>query len=205
MARCGRSCPYHWHDEDCEYCSARGDEVIDLKNYSYDTCPYYQEYQAQRGLQKTGSSSGGENSGCGCGLLLLIIIAAVFFLFTRSCTDGRTDSTNHAEQVEDSAGETADASDAQNSGFVFPNSSTELIEQQEAENLSDRDLIYAINEIYARHGYIFQSTEIREYYEQFSWYTGEVSSGDFSVDCFNQTERDNWALLVKERDSRKAG
>lgn len=205
MANCGSGCPYHWHDSDCEYCGARGDEVIDLKNYSYDTCPYYQEYRAKAGLPQTEPSSGGGCSGCGCGLVLLIVIAAVLVLFTRSCVGDWTASSNHTEQTGNTAGEPADASDVQESGFVFPNSSTELIEQWEAEGLSDRDLMYAINEIYARHGYIFQNVEMREYYEQFSWYAGEVSSSEFSVDCFNQTELDNWNLLVNERDGRKAG
>lgn len=49
MADCS-GCPYHWHDPDCEYCSKKGDEVIDLKNYSTDTCSYYKEY-----INSTGS------------------------------------------------------------------------------------------------------------------------------------------------------
>ena len=92
----------------------------------------------------------------------------------------------------------------QDGGFIFPNSDSELIEQWEAENLSDSDLTYAINEIYARHGYIFKSAELREYYEQLSWYTGEIPASEFSVDCFNQIEQQNWNLLVKERNSRRA-
>lgn len=41
MAYCGSQCLYHWHDEDCEYCHAIGDEIIDTKSYSYSTCSYY--------------------------------------------------------------------------------------------------------------------------------------------------------------------
>lgn len=89
------------------------------------------------------------------------------------------------------------------SGFIFPNSDTELIELWEVEALSDSDLTYAINEIYARHGYIFRSAELAEYYGQFPWYTGVTSSEEFSVDCFNQIEKQNWNLLVQERNSRR--
>lgn len=89
-------------------------------------------------------------------------------------------------------------------GFIFPNSDLELIDQREIEALSDSDLTYAINEIYARHGYIFRSDELRGYYEQFSWYVGEIPSNEFTVDCFNHMEQQNWALLVSERDRRKA-
>lgn len=58
MANCGSRCPYHWHDEDCEYCRARGDAVIDLENYSYDTCSYYQEYCRKNGKGSSAQSSG---------------------------------------------------------------------------------------------------------------------------------------------------
>ena len=92
----------------------------------------------------------------------------------------------------------------QDSGFVFPNSDTEWIGRGEIESLSDRDLTYAINEIYARHGYLFRDRQIREYYEQFRWYCGEVPSDEFSTECFNQIESDNWNLLVSERDKRRA-
>ena len=54
MADC-YGCPYRWHDEDCEYCGARGDEIIDGKSYKKESCPYYVEY-------KTGSSSGSSSS-----------------------------------------------------------------------------------------------------------------------------------------------
>lgn len=92
----------------------------------------------------------------------------------------------------------------QNNGFVFPKSDTELLNQGEIRNLSDNDLQNAINEIYARYGYIFRNDKVCEYYEQFSWYTGCISADKFSVDCFNQIERQNLNLLINERKSRKA-
>lgn len=122
-------------------------------------------------------------------------------------TSGRT-SVSGVQQTEPPAVETAESPDDeepyQDTGFIFPDSDTELILQQEIENLSDSDLNYAINEIYARHGYIFSSDELRGYYEQFSWYAGEIPTGEFSVECFNQIEQQNWNLLVKERSLRNA-
>lgn len=211
MASCGSQCPYHWHDNECEYCGARGDEVIDLKYYSYDTCPYYQEYlrernAAKQAAPKTGGSGSAEgNSGCGL-LLWIIIIAAVFTVCTRSCgKETRPVSSGDTQQTEAPAEETPEPEPVlQDSGFIFPDSDTLVIDQGEIEALSDSELTYAINEIYARHGYIFKSAELRGYYEQFSWYSGEVSSDEFSVDCFNQIEQQNWTLLVGERDRRKA-
>lgn len=88
-------------------------------------------------------------------------------------------------------------------GFIFPHSDTGLIGQWELETLSDSDLNYAINEIYARHGYIFRSAELSEYFKQFSWYIPTTPSEDFSTSCFNQYEQQNWKLLVDKRTARK--
>lgn len=151
-----------------------------------------------------GKSAGGQ-------LFWIIAVVVVFILCIRSCSNsGRSASStsDNTVQNEISADKTPDSAEGgqeyEDGGFVFPNSGTELIERREAENLSDRDLTYAINEIYARHGYIFQSDEMRGYYEQFSWYTGRIPSAEFSVECFNQIEQQNWNLLINERNRRKA-
>lgn len=55
-------------------------------------------------------------------------------------------------------------------GQIFPDSSSQVIDTARIKALSDTDLKYAINEIYARHGYIFKSEDLKNYYKQFSWY-----------------------------------
>lgn len=152
----------------------------------------------------------GRSSGGG-GLAALVILLAVavlggVLLFTGSVRSVmKPVSIDAVEPAETPPEETQEPEPPyQDSGFIFPDSGTALIAQKEIEALSDGDLTYAINEIYARHGYIFRSDELRGYYEQFSWYTGEVPAGEFSVDCFNQIEQRNWNLLVKERDRRRA-
>lgn len=87
-------------------------------------------------------------------------------------------------------------------GIIFPNSSEELINKNNIESLSDEDLRYAINELYARHGYIFKDEGLKTYYEQFDWYEGQIKSDDFSMELFNETEIENIEMLQKERDSR---
>lgn len=167
--------------------------------------------QYERNSAQTSEYNPGSSGSAGGQLFWIIAVVVVFILCIRSCSNsGRSASStsDNTVQNEISADETPDSAEGgqeyEDDGFVFPNSGTELIERREAENLSDRDLTYAINEIYARHGYIFQSDEMRGYYEQFSWYAGRIPSAEFSVDLFNQIEQQNWNLLINERNRRKA-
>lgn len=86
---------------------------------------------------------------------------------------------------------------------VFPNSSSQPLNSWEVETLSDADLTYAINEIYARHGYIFKSDELRRHFEQFSWYHGTIPADEFSFEMLNSVEQQNLNLLANERNRRK--
>lgn len=52
----------------------------------------------------------------------------------------------------------------------------------------------AINEIYARNGYIFKTAEVLQYYQSKSWY---VPNSSFSEADFNEYEKHNLALLKK--------
>ena len=92
-------------------------------------------------------------------------------------------------------------------GFMFPHSDTELIPQDQISKLTDEELRYAINEIWARHGYIFENQEIYNYYRQYSWYQPRVSKTEwynkgtnyYITDSIEKTNHDN---LVKEREKR---
>lgn len=81
MADC-YGCPYRWHDEDCEYCGARNDAIIDNKSYKKENCAYYKEYMAARGKPVTSSSSSSSSSyssseGCGKGCAIVVAIAII--------------------------------------------------------------------------------------------------------------------------------
>lgn len=145
--------------------------------------------------------------GCsGCLISIIIVIAVAVggsLLYKPISGHVERDTKNATEQEAHPKDGTPDNRNVEQSGFVFPNSSTQQLEQSEVEGLSDSSLTYAINELYARRGYIFQSDELRGYYEQFSWYTGKVPANEFSVDMFNSIEQENLILLVKERDKRK--
>lgn len=92
-------------------------------------------------------------------------------------------------------------------GFLFPNSDTELIPEDVIKNLTDEELRYAINEIWARHGYIFENKDLLEYYSQFDWYQKLVSKKEWYKNGIyhyitGDIEKTNHDNLVKERERR---
>lgn len=87
-------------------------------------------------------------------------------------------------------------------GMIFPNSSEVEIASEDIKKLSDEDLRYAVNEIYARHGYIFKDDQLRTYYEQYDWYKETIKPEDFSDSVFSDVEKRNVQALQKERDAR---
>lgn len=55
-------------------------------------------------------------------------------------------------------------------GNIIPDSSDRLLTNQDLHGMTEHQVCMARNEIYARHGYIFQTEKYNEYFENFSWY-----------------------------------
>ena len=51
----------------------------------------------------------------------------------------------------------------ESSEYILPDSDTDYITEDELNDLDDEELRYATNEIYARHGYIFEDKELNKY------------------------------------------
>lgn len=89
------------------------------------------------------------------------------------------------------------------SDYIIPDSDSKLLTDADIEGLSARELNYAKNEIYARHGRMFDSAELKEYFESKSWYSGEYSASKFdemSSSILNETEKKN-AEFLKEAEN----
>lgn len=102
------------------------------------------------------------------------------------------------------------AEDPENKGKDPEEDTSEYIIWDSAErNLTDEDLAsltlreinYAKNEIYARHGRKFDSQELRNYFESKSWYEGKISPEDFDEGILNDCERANAAKLREKEYS----
>lgn len=66
---------------------------------------------------------------------------------------------------------------------------------EDLANLSKSQLRLLRNEIYARHGYIFKSKDLQDYFGSMPWYIGSISNqNDVPL---NSTERKNIAMIQK--------
>ncbi len=83
--------------------------------------------------------------------------------------------------------------------FIFPNSSSSLLQEPDLWNLSASQLRIAKNEIYARHGRRFNNEELERYFSQCSWYEGTVSVEDFNEQMLNEIEQANIRLIQEQQ------
>lgn len=81
--------------------------------------------------------------------------------------------------------------------YICSGSDMRYLSEQEVAALSLQAVCYAKNEIYARHGRMFASQELQEYFGEKSWYTGIIKPEDFSDQVFNKYEQANIILLVE--------
>lgn len=111
-------------------------------------------------------------------------------------------------QVEEGAAsepaKSADADGAANADYVLSESADRKYDAAELEAMSDRELFLARNEIFARHGRIFKSAELVEYFGGKSWYKGTVEPEEFDramEGILSDIERANVnAILAIEKD-----
>ena len=84
---------------------------------------------------------------------------------------------------------------------VFEDSSERLLEWSDIYMLSNEDIRIAKNEIYARHGRRFASTDLQSYFDQMAWYNGTVQPQNFDSGCLNAVEVANISFLDSEQQA----
>ena len=82
---------------------------------------------------------------------------------------------------------------------VFSDSSARYLTDSEVARLSQAEIQTAINEIFARHGYIFETQEIYQHFQQYSWYHPTVPKDAFDTAVFSDIETRNVELLSRYR------
>ena len=85
--------------------------------------------------------------------------------------------------------------------YIFPDSDTRYLSEDEVRQLDAGKLAIARNEIFARHGYIFKDENYKEYFESTSWYEGIIEADQFHSDSiFNDFEKKNVELIKQIED-----
>ncbi len=106
-------------------------------------------------------------------------------------------------EPETSANEESSQSSATENSFIFANSDSSYLSQSEVKNLSDHDLEIALNEIYAKRGWIFTDAELASYFNSQSWYNPRYTASEFSKNVtFNEYEQANIQLMINEQKDR---
>lgn len=89
--------------------------------------------------------------------------------------------------------------------YIIPDSNSRYLTESDIQNLSIREINYAKNEIYARHGRKFKSQELQNYFNSKSWYRGIIEPSDFQQSVLNDYEKKNAELLSKREFSMESG
>lgn len=89
----------------------------------------------------------------------------------------------------------------QNNYYILPQSSDRLLTYQDIAGLSQQDLMLARNEIFARHGRIFNDPDVRNYFESQIWYYGYIEPEDFTDTMLSDIEKDNIAFIQEYEKS----
>lgn len=80
--------------------------------------------------------------------------------------------------------------------YIFPDSDSRYLSEDEVRNVEPGKLRIARNELFARHGYIFQDEGLRQYFESQPWYAGTVEAEQFDFDTdLNEYEKKNAELI----------
>lgn len=89
--------------------------------------------------------------------------------------------------------------------YIIADSDSRLLTNSDVAGLSLKEINYAKNEIYARHGRKFDSRELREYFNSKDWYNGRIDPEDFTDRVFNSYEKKNVQFLAKKEESVQKG
>ncbi len=95
------------------------------------------------------------------------------------------------------------ASNGVKQDYVLPESDSRAYSRSELDGLSDWELYLARNEIFARHGRMFNNEDLQAYFASCSWYNGTREPSEFD-EWFvpNEYEKANAALIMEmEQDA----
>lgn len=142
---------------------------------------------------------------------ILIIALVVFGLFKVNRTEKMPAMQNNQIEYDydddyddviddddrDESGQESMPAQSANSDFVLPDSSARYLTKNDLYGLTAEQCRIARNEIYARHGRIFNDEGLQAYFNQFSWYQPTIPADAFQESMLNAYEIANRDLIVE--------
>ena len=127
--------------------------------------------------------------------IIIVLLLTISAVIGRYCI--------HAKEIQEVINTYTNSFPMDRNGFIFCDSSERVLSEAEVLKFKDNQkmefrkiLRSAINEIYARHGYIFgKNTENEKHYQKFQWYK-DTQKHSVCWDEFNDTEKKNLRLLI---------
>ena len=134
--------------------------------------------------------------------VIVVIICAVAIMGGTSYYSSVYPEQNVAE-VQDTVTQNEMQSPVDDEGFVFAKSSSEVLSEEMVLALSNDETVgfqrllrMSINEIYARHGQMFNAGEVNHiHYQKYNWYR-ETNKHVVEWDEFNDIEKANLRFLI---------
>lgn len=83
------------------------------------------------------------------------------------------------------------------SEYIIEDSDVRVIDRRDLDQLTARECMLARNELYARHGRLFQNQEIQDYFNSCSWYNGTIPPEKFKESMLNDVETQNRDFIVE--------
>lgn len=84
--------------------------------------------------------------------------------------------------------------------YLLPESDSRYLTAEDLEGMDKQQLTLARNEIFARHGRLFSTAQIQEYFDKQSWYSGYIQPSNFDSSVLNDYERYNVAFISQYED-----
>ena len=117
----------------------------------------------------------------------------------KNAQDAQENSVSEEEETDAQEAEKENTSISGRDEYILPESNSRYLTDSDIEGMSLREINYAKNEIYARHGRKFTSEELQTYFDSKSWYTGKYDPADFdenySSSTLNNYEKKNAEFL----------
>lgn len=80
--------------------------------------------------------------------------------------------------------------------YIIPDSSTRYLSNADLNPLTEWEIRVARNEIYARHGRMFKSQELADYFKSKSWYVPSIPPEQFDNSFLNTIEIENLKFIT---------